>query len=111
MLEVKVGWYFIKTPHSINLYIGDTVKDYNPETGEYEQGTFEVVAVPCYASFMNKGKQFEEYGSRDKEIIIVRFNHDVPLFDKAELKGKFYRVLEETQVKDKKAFRLERVAE
>lgn len=108
-LGVKVGWSFIKTPDMIELYIGDSVERYNPETGEYESDVQEIVKLPCLATFMSKAKQFEEYGSRDREIMIVRFTHKVPKFDKAVLNNKTYRQLEETQVNKKRAYRLERV--
>lgn len=110
-LEAKVGWYFIKTPDTIYLYVGETHRPYNTETGEYDKEVAEKIPVPSLVGFMSKGKQFEEYGSREKEIIVVRFNHEVPKFDKAEWRGNQYRYLEETQAKNKRAYRLERVAE
>lgn len=60
---------------------------------------------------MSKAKQFEEYGTRDAEIIIVRFNSSVPHFDKAKFDGKTYRVFEHTFVPDKAAIRLQKVVE
>lgn len=95
----------------ITLYIGDSVSEFNPATGKHESVESEKIKVPCYASFMSKGKQFQEYGTRDQEIMIVRFNNIVPKFDKAELNGLYYRLLEETQANKKRAYRLQRVAE
>lgn len=107
----KVGWYFIKTPNVIELYTGSSEEKYNPATGEYEKEVQDIIKRNCYATLMTKAKQFEEYGTKDREIIIVRFNQDVPVFDKAKIHDKFYAVIEQTQVNNKAAYRMEKVAE
>lgn len=101
----------MKTPHTIKLYIGDSKATFNPETGKHETETVETKNYNCLVNFMTKAKQFEEYGTREKEIIIVRFNSDVPAFDKAVFEGSPYRIIEQSFVKHKRSFRLEKVVE
>lgn len=109
-IQAEGGWFFIKTPHVVELYLGSDVAKYNPKTGEHEKEEQLRLKVPSYVSLMDKGKQFAEYGSRDREIIIVRFNNRVPEFNKLMFDGKIYRLVEHTQAKDKRAYRMEKVA-
>lgn len=101
----------MKTPHTITLYFGETEKKYNPITNEFEDGAVELLTVPCLVNRMTKRKVFEEYGSRDLEIISVRFNQEIPDFDKAEFDGDIYKLYEEPFTPKKKSVRLQKVVE
>jgi hypothetical protein len=99
----------MKTPHTIELFHTGGEPIFDPVTGEFKPNKGKSDFYPCLVNFMTKAKQFEEYGSRDEEIIIVRFNSEVPNFHKAVFKGITYKHLEESFVPRKKAYRLQKV--
>ena len=101
----------MKTPHIITLYFGETEKKYNPITDEFEEGMTTHLVVPCLVNRMTHRKMFEEYGSRDLDIISVRFNQEIPDFDLAEFEGETYKLYEEPFTPRKKSVRLQRVVE
>lgn len=101
----------MKTPHTITLFFGETEEKYNPITSEFEEGAVTQMTVPCLVNKMTSRKMFEEYGSRDLEIISVRFNQEMPDFDKAEYNGDIYKLYEEPFTPRKKSVRLQRVVE
>lgn len=101
----------LKTPHIITLYFGETEEKYNPVTDEFEAGTVTTLTVPCLVNRMTSRKMFEEYGSRDLDIISVRFNQEIPDFDVAEYEGEKYKRYEEPFTPRKKSVRLQRVVE
>lgn len=101
----------MKTPHTIELYSNGSDPVFNPATGKYEPNRGETSAYPCLVNFMTKAKQFEEYGSREHEIIVVRFNSEVPDFYKAKYKGNTYKPLEQSFAPRKTAYRLQKVAD
>lgn len=101
----------MKTPHTIELFEDVGVSEFRPILGDYKPSEGNSKKFPCLVNFMTKEKQFEEYGSRENEIIVVRFNSDVPKFRKAKYKGKTYMLYEESFTPRKKAFRLQRVAD
>lgn len=80
-------------------------------TQEFEGGEVEEITLPCLVNPMTQRKQFEEYGSRNLEIISVRFVSEVPEFDKAIYDGDVYKLFEENFVPDKKAVRMQKVVE
>ena len=101
----------MKTPHTIQLFHGGGEPIYNPVTDTYQPNEGESKKYPCLVNFMSKAQQFEEYGSRENEIIVVRFNTDVPEFRKARYKGKTYMRFGESFVPRKRSFRLQKVAD
>lgn len=101
----------MKTPHTIELFEDLGVPKFNPILGEYKPSEGTSKKFPCLVNFMSKEKQFEEYGSRENEIIVVRFNTDVPEFRKARYKGKTYMRFGESFVPRKRSFRLQKVAD
>lgn len=101
----------MKTPHTIQLFHEGGEPIFDPVTGTYRPNEGESKKYPCLVNFMSKVQQFEEYGSREDEIIVVRFNSQVPEFHKAKYNGKTYKPLEENFAPRKEAHRLQRVAD
>lgn len=100
----------MKTPHTIELFEDLGAPKFNPILGDYKPSEGTSKKFPCLVNFMSKEKQFEEYGSRENEIIIVRFISEVPKFRKARFQGRTYMLFEESFTPRKRAFRMQKVA-
>lgn len=103
----------MKTPDTVTLiYSDDTVERFNPATGEYEQSG-EVIerTAPCLWTFMQRGKQFELYGTRENKVGIVRFSQAQEAFKKLKYQDETYVPIEELDVMIKGAVHVKRVVE
>lgn len=99
----------MKTPHRITLIRGETTERYNPVTDTYEVGTVSKEVVPCFVNRVTNAKVFEDYGSRNDEVIAIRFMTTPKPFSKAEFNDKTYEPLEEIDAPIKGAVRLRKV--
>lgn len=99
----------MKTPHRITLVYSEGKTTFDPITGKYESGAMISMEVPCFINFPTKQTQFEQYGSREENILIARFNHEPEPFTKAIYKGKTYAPIEELDAPVKGSIRMREV--
>lgn len=97
----------MKTPHRIDLIYGETVKQFNPLTGEYEDaGSVTIPDVPCLVNVITQERIAEMYGDRERQVIICRFNQEQPPFQRARYKNKLFKPIESIDAPIKGAMRL-----
>ena len=102
----------MKTPHEILLIRGETSEPvFNPVTGGFDQGDSEKETVPCLFQYLSKAKQFEQYGSRDDRVAVVRFNQEQEPFNKAKHNNRTFVPIESIDAPVKGSVRLKEVIE
>lgn len=101
---------FLKTPHMITLIKKHGRDRFDPHTGQVKSAEYMRWDVPCLVTKVTQARQFEAYGSRDKEVIIARLMQPVA-FDAAEYRGRRYKPLESIDAPIKGAVRLEAVVD
>lgn len=99
----------MKTPDLISLTTFSGPRRYDALTDTYKTRDEETIQVPCFVSRVSKRQVFEMYGSREDNVISVRFMQPVKPFEKAVFRGKTYKPIETIDGPIKEAIRLKEV--